>query len=253
MQLNFHRQGFGAAVVLIHGLFGSWENLRNVAKSLSEHFEVIAVDLPNHGKSPHCDDISYRQMSEQVGQLMVELGIDKYSLLGHSMGGKVAMQLAIDQPEHIEKLIVVDIAPVAYTARHDSIFDALSAIDLTQISNRQAAEAFLQPLIPELGVRQFLLKGLAKEQDQFVWRFNLKGLIENYHNMTSGLVGNGAFLGSTLFVKGGDSDYLLTEHRETILGYFPNSKARVISGAGHWVHAEKPALFNRLVNDFLLT
>ncbi len=261
MQLNFRRQGQNQgenqgtnnnpAVVLIHGLLGSLENLNSVAKALANQFDVISIDLPNHGSSPHCDEVSYQQMASDIGQLMDNLDIEKYTLLGHSMGGKVAMQLAIDSPERIDKLIVVDVAPVAYSAKHQDIFTALAAIKLDQLTNRKAAELALQPLIPEIGIRQFLLKSLVKQDEKFVWRFNLHGLINNYGNISQGIKGNGSFLGQTLFIKGGNSDYLSSEHRDTILSYFPNSKARIISDAGHWVHAEKPELFNRLVNDFL--
>ncbi|MFT5163122.1 MAG: esterase [Alteromonadaceae bacterium] len=251
MQLNFHRQGQGTPIVLLHGLLGSWENLNNVAKSLAQNFDVIAIDLPNHGSSPHTDDVGYPQMAAEVCQLMDNLDIQTFAVLGHSMGGKVAMQLAIDKPQRIERLIVVDVAPVAYTSKHNRIFAALMAIDLDKLDSRKATEHFLQPLIPDIGVRQFLLKSLVKQQDRFTWRFNLKGLVDNYASICKSIEGNGSYLGQTLFIKGSNSDYLLAEHRDTILNYFPNSKARIINDAGHWVHAEKPAMFNRLVNGFL--
>jgi esterase len=253
MHLNFHRQGQGPAIVLIHGLLGSRENLNGIAKSLAKNFDVIAVDLPNHGLSPHRNEISYHLMAADITQLMTDLGIEKYALLGHSMGGKVAMQLAIDHPEKVKKLIVVDVAPVAYPAKHNNIFNALGEVDLTALGSRKDADRFLQPLIPEHSVRQFLLKSLVRQNDRFIWRFNLKGLMKNYHHISKSIHGNGSYLGPTLFVKGGNSDYIAPQHRPSVLNHFPNSKARIISDTGHWPHAEKPELFNRVVNSFLLS
>lgn len=252
MPLNFHRQGKGPAIVLLHGLLGSHQNLSGIAKSLGENFDVINVDLPNHGLSPQSDEINYSQMANHISRLTDSLGISHYALLGHSMGGKVAMQLAIDQPEKINRLVIVDVAPVAYPPSHNSLFNALSELDLAGLSNRKSADERLQAQIPDRSMRQFLLKSLVKQDEQFIWKFNLKGLMKNYHHISASISGNGSYSGPTLFIKGGNSDYITPAHRPDILRHFPNSKARIINGAGHWPHAEKPVQFNRVVNHFLM-
>jgi esterase len=257
MSLNFHRQGqtdgSNKPVVLLHGLFGSLENLNGIAKSLHGRCEVIAIDLPNHGRSPHSNSFSYLKMADQVMLLMDTLGLDKYSIVGHSMGGKVAMQLAITAPKKVEKLVIADISPVAYSPKHNIVLEALKRIDLATVANRKAADVLLQPFIEELGIRNFLLKSLVKTPDGMAWRFNLQALIEHYPNINKGLEGRDSYSGPTLFVKGGKSDYIEAAHRPDIFHYFPNSKAHIIKDAGHWLHAEKPEQFNRIVSAFLFS
>ena len=238
-------------VVLLHGLFGSLENLNAIFKSLQPCCDVIAIDLPNHGRSKHVDTVSYVQMSEAVSELMAELGIDKFSIVGHSMGGKVAMQLALSKPQCIDKLVIADIAPVAYTPKHNEVLEALKALDLSSVNNRKAADILLQPVIPELGVRNFILKSLIKTDNNMAWRFNLQGIIDNYANLILAPISDGAYPGPALFIKGENSDYIEAQHRPAIVRLFPNSKAHVIGNAGHWLHAEKPEQFNRIVHRFL--
>lgn len=252
MQLNYKQIGQGSDVVLIHGLFGSLENLNVIAKPLSEHFRVTNVDLRNHGLSPHSDEMDYLAMANDIVQLMATLKIQKAHIVGHSMGGKVAMQVALTHSELVDKLVVLDIAPVSYPARHTQILEALNAVKNADISDRKQADLIMQPYIEELGVRQFLLKSLYKnDAGKFVWRFNLSVLDNKYSTITDNINANNSCLCETLFIKGNDSDYILAEHREAINSLFKNVSAKIIHGAGHWLHAQKPQAVNKAINDFL--
>lgn len=252
MQLNYKQIGQGPHVILIHGLFGSLENLNVIAKPLSEHFCITNVDLRNHGLSPHSDEMDYDAMASDIVELMVTLNIKKAHIVGHSMGGKVAMQLALTHPELVDKLVVLDIAPVSYPARHTQILAALNIIKNADISDRKQADLLMQPYINELGVRQFLLKSLYKNDNgQFVWRFNLSVLDKKYSIITDNINANNSCLCETLFIKGNDSDYILAEHRDAINALFKNVSAKIIHGAGHWLHAQKPQAVNKAINDFL--
>jgi esterase len=250
--LNYKQQGQGPHVILIHGLFGSLENLNVIAKPLSEYFNVINVDLRNHGLSPHYDEMNYPAMAQDIIDLMLHLNIENAHMIGHSMGGKVAMELALTHPGRVNKLVVLDIAPVAYTARHTKILQALRAVDNESIEDRKQADSIMSPYIEELGVRQFLLKSLSKDNNgQYAWRFNLKIIDEKYSTITANINENNSCLCDTLFIKGNDSDYILPEHRNTITARFKNTKAKVIHGAGHWLHAQKPLAVNKAINEFL--
>ncbi|WP_304635200.1 MULTISPECIES: alpha/beta fold hydrolase [Pseudoalteromonas] len=252
MLLNYQQSGQGSHVVLIHGLFGSLENLNVIAKALSENYTVTNIDLRNHGKSFHSDSMNYTVMAADVLELLNHLNINKAHIVGHSMGGKVAMQLALSYPERVEKLVVMDISPVANKPRHSAIFKGLNDVANSAVTDRKAADEILAKQIPELGVRQFLLKSFAKnEQGQYQWRFNLAVLDQQYENILAQLDENDSCLCDTLFIKGNDSDYILAEHRPVIMALFPNSKAKIIHGAGHWLHAQKPFAVNKAISDFL--
>lgn len=253
MLLNYKQSGQGLPVILIHGLFGSLENLNVIANSLADNFLVINVDLRNHGRSPHSETMDYASMSQDIVDLMQHLNIDKAHFVGHSMGGKVAMQVAHLYPEKVSRLVVLDIAPVAYQARHTSIFKALNNVANQAINDRKHADSIMQEDISELGVRQFLLKSLAKnEQGAFAWRFNLAALNNKYENILSDIKANDSCLCDTLFIKGNDSDYILPQYKEAIMARFKNAKAKIIHGAGHWLHAQKPQAVNKAISDFLL-
>ncbi|MCQ8876802.1 alpha/beta fold hydrolase [Pseudoalteromonas shioyasakiensis] len=253
MLLNYKQLGQGSPVILIHGLFGSLENLNVIAKALAENFLVINVDLRNHGRSPHSETMDYASMSEDIIALMTHLNITSAHFVGHSMGGKVAMQVAHLFPDKVNRLVVLDIAPVAYQARHTSIFKALKNVASQPIADRKHADTLMQQDIAELGVRQFLLKSLAKDQaGELTWRFNLDVLSNCYENILSDIKANDSCLCDTLFIKGNDSDYILPEYKEAIMTRFKNAKAKIIHGAGHWLHAQKPQAVNKSISDFLL-
>jgi esterase len=212
------------------------------------------VDLRNHGTSFHSDEMSYPQQAADVLALLDALALDQVSLVGHSMGGKVAMQLAKQAPTRVGKLVVADIAPVTYPhARHQNVFAGLNATLRQPAQSRSEAEALLAQYVEIPGVRQFLLKSFAKGKSGWGWRFNVPALERNYANIMGWPDDQTRFEGPALFIKGGDSDYMQPTHTETVMAQFPAAKARVIAGAGHWLHAEKPVLFNKLVVDFLST
>jgi len=251
MELHYHRTGHGPTLLILHGLFGTWENWGFQVKKLSEKFDIIAADLRNHGSSPHHDNISYHLMAEDVIELMDRLGVEQASILGHSMGGKVAMQLALDHPQRVEKLIVADIAPVEYPPHHEDVFAGLLDVDLDAVTSRAEADQQLARHIDSAGVRAFLLKNLQRgKQGGFDWKMNVAALHNEYRHIAAAPA-EGQYPGPVLFIKGGDSDYLLPEHADAIKSRFPNAGYKVIEGVGHWLHAEKPAAFNRLVERFL--
>lgn len=251
MTLNYQISGQGSPVVLLHGLFGSLENLGGIKRELENQFQIIAIDLPDHGRSAHSQAFSYAHYSEQVLQLLNSLDLTKVTLLGHSMGGKVAMSLAMHAPNQVAQLIVADIAPVAYHDRHSSIFAGLNQVDLPTLQDRRQADAQMAVHIKEPGVRQFLLKSLAQEQGKWHWRFNLDLLQRDYSKITDWPFSGLRYDGPTLFIKGGQSDYLQAAYKDTIAAQFPRSQGRIIADAGHWLHAEKPAAFCKIVRDFI--
>lgn len=238
------------AVVLIHGLFGDKDNLKSLARDLQDDYYCIMIDARNHGDSPHCADMSYAAMAADVRQTMDTLDIDAFAVVGHSMGGKIAMQLAMDYPNRVTRAVFADIAPADYQGTHDDILDALHAIDLTTINSRGDADKQLAKTITTQGVRQFLLKNLRKTDQGYEWRLNIDGLIDQYR-VIAGNVSEGHYDGPVLFIKGGDSNYLTEGHRDDITARFSHVDVKVIEGTGHWLHAEKPRIFNRLVADFL--
>lgn len=238
------------AVVLIHGLFGDKDNLKSLARDLQDDYYCIMIDARNHGDSPHCADMSYSAMAADVRQTMDTLDIDAFAVVGHSMGGKIAMQLAMDNPNRVTSAVFADIAPADYQGTHDDILDALHAIDLTTIGSRGDADRQLAKTITTQGVRQFLLKNLRKTDQGYEWRLNIDGLIDQYR-VIAGNVSDGHYDGPVLFIKGGNSNYLTEAHRDDITARFSNVDVKVIEGTGHWLHAEKPRIFNRLVADFL--
>ncbi len=252
MLLNYQQLGQGPDVVLIHGLFGSLENLNVIAKALAENYTVTNVDLRNHGRSFHSETMNYEVMADDIYNLLKNLNISNAHIIGHSMGGKAAMQLALKYNDVVNKLVVLDISPVANKPRHSAIFAGLNEVAESNVADRKEADQLLAKHIDEMGVRQFLLKSFAKnDQGQYQWRFNLDALNQQYENILSQLDENDSCLCDTLFVKGNDSDYILAEHRPMIMHLFPNAKAKVIHGAGHWLHAQKPLAVNKAISDFL--
>jgi esterase len=253
--LNYKQVGTGKHIVLIHGLFGSLENLNMVAKPLAQDYCVTSVDVRNHGDSFHASTMEYSELAQDIINLLDHLNIDTCLLLGHSMGGKIAVQVALAQPERITKLLVADIAPVSYPPHHLKIIAGLQAIDLSQVMKRKDADTQLAPFVDNMGVRQFLLRNLAlNSQGKFAFKCSLENISLCYPQIMKAnqIPDNSkAYAGPTLFIKGGNSDYIQTEHRTAIAALLPNSKAKIIQGAGHWLHAEKTIAFNKIVADFI--
>ncbi len=251
--LHFQQSGSGADLVLIHGLFGSLENLNMVAKGLKDNYRVTNIDVRNHGQSFHQNDMDYQALAQDVIHTLDHLHIDTTAILGHSMGGKIAMQVALDFPERIEKLIVADISPIAYPPHHNRIIEGLLSIDVEHIGSRSAADQQLAQYVDDAGVRQFLLRNIIKVPNSTKLKFkcNLAFIANCYPQIIQGYQGDRQFNQPTLFIKGGDSDYITFQHQAKIIQLFPQSKAKIIQGAGHWLHAEKTVAFNKIVNDFL--
>lgn len=258
VQLNSRVTGEGVPLILLHGLFGSLENLGAVARGLEDGWQVHALDLRNHGSSPHTDAMDYPAMAEDVIGYMDSQGFDKAAVLGHSMGGKVAMQLAMTAPERVERIIVADIAPVTYKPGHDEILEGLTSVDLARVKSRADAGRQLEAYIETPAVRQFLLKNLVRvpAADQqpgepaFRWRLNLPVIERCYGNLAAAPEG-APYKGPVLFIKGADSAYIQEKHRDIIRQGFPAAEVKIVQGAGHWLHAEKTDTFVALCRRFL--
>jgi esterase len=240
-----------SSVILLHGLFGSASNLGIVARALAPVFSVYSLDLRNHGRSPRADTMSYGDMAADVAEFIERQALAPCHVLGHSMGGKVAMQLALDRPQLVNKLILADIAPVQYPPHHDDVLAGLDAVAAAAPQGRREADQVLSAHVDEASVRAFLLKSWqADAADNYRWLINHAAVRANYAGLGEANRG-GKYSGETLFIVGGDSDYMREEYRQPTLALFPNAQVKVIAGAGHWLHAEKPALFNKLVLRFL--
>ncbi|GHF23365.1 acyl-CoA esterase [Kordiimonas sediminis] len=249
----FHRiRGEGHPVVLLHGLFGSADNLGALARALEEDYQVIAVDLRNHGRSDHADDMTYPLLAADVIELLDDLGLDEdVYLVGHSMGGKTSMQTALTIPERIGKLVVLDIAPVQYSHGHDSILAGMQAVSEKGAEGRKPAGEILKQFIDEPEIISFILTNWRKNKDgKWGWRLNLDAILDQHSNIMAGNDGT-PYLGPTLFVRGGTSNYITADHKDQILELFPRATVRTVEGTGHWLHAEKPDMVNRIVKRFL--
>jgi esterase len=249
--VNYRQQGAGPDVILIHGLFGSLENLNMVAKDLASDYRVTSLDVRNHGRSFHQNDMNYQALANDVIHLLDHLHIQKVIIVGHSMGGKVAAHVALANPERVDKLIMADIAPVPYPPHHNKIIQGLLSIDLASINKRSQADEQLAKYVDDSGIRQFLLRNLTVSQGRLFFKCNLDYIASCYEQIIQGYQGEQQYTGPTLFIKGGKSDYIRLEHKDFIAKIFPKAKARVIHGAGHWLHAEKTERFNKIVADFL--
>jgi esterase len=252
MRLNYYSCGGGFPVVILHGLFGSSDNWQTLAKKLKAHFKIFAVDLRNHGGSPHDNDVSYPALAHDLLEFLDEHRLPEIFLLGHSMGGKVAMQFASEFPEHVRKLIVADIAPKTYARHHDKIFAAMLGLDLSQFKSRGEVDRALAPQICETALRQFLLKNVSNDESGALrWKINLKGLYENYDTITAPPPLVKPFKKPALFLRGDQSDYILPDDEPLIRKHFPAAEIQSIRGTGHWLHAEKPQEFFEAVQEFL--
>lgn len=254
MHLHSEVYGQGHPLIILHGLFGSQENWRTLSKVFGQHFQVFALDQRNHGRSPHSEGFTYEAMTEDLCEFMQEQALTSAYVLGHSMGGKVAMRFAVAYPDLVDKLVVVDIAPRAYPPGHDEVFSGLYALDLPTLRSRQDADAALAQYLPDLALRQFLLKNLERtEIGTFRWRINLDAIHDSYHEMLKGCDVTGTYTKPTLFIRGENSDYIKNSDLTSIRAVFPHAQLVTIPGTGHWVHAEAPQEFARIVMEFLMT
>ena len=254
--LHYLDQGQGRPLVILHGLFGTLDNWQTLARRWATEagLRVISVDLRNHGRSFHSPEHSYALMVADVLALFdhLRLGPDT-TVLGHSMGGKVAMRLALDHPDRLARLIVIDIAPRHSDMRHqDDVLAGLHAVNLASLTSRQEADAALAPHIRNVGTRQFLLKNLYRTEDNsFAWRINLDVLAAQLPAIGEATDGGAPFAKPALFIRGGNSDYISAEDKlHAIPALFPNSEVATVLDAGHWVHAEKPEEIYAMVRAF---
>lgn len=251
MDLYYREFGQGSPVVILHGLFGFSDNWQTIAKALSDEHLVITPDLRNHGRSPHLMTHTYPEMAEDVRAFLENHWVHHAAVVGHSMGGKVAMHLALHYPDLVDKLVVVDMEPGQATDNHRDIFRALHDLDFSKISTRQEAEEVLAVQIPDLGVRQFLLKNITRnEEGALTWKMNLPVLWQHYPAILAPVTGP-PFEKPALFIRGSRSDYIKDSDFALIKTLFPQAEIATIEGAGHWVHADKPAELLALLRDFL--
>ena len=246
--------GQGPDLVLLHGLFGQGTNLRSVARALEADFRVHCLDLPDHGRSAWLDTASLATYAAAVRGWMDQHELTATHILGHSLGGKVAMELALTEPARVAKLVVADMAPVTYAEHHQVILDALQQVAAQGCHTRAEAEALLGEVVDDPGVVGYLLMSLERGADSEVyqWRFNLAGLAEGYGRLREAPTEAAPFQGQTLFLKGSESAYIQASHEPEIQRRFPRSQLVTVNQAGHWLHIDQPAAFNSAVRDFLL-
>lgn len=238
------------ALVIAHGLFGSARNWGVIARRLADRREVVAVDLRNHGDSPHADSQTYPEMAADLAEVIAGLGAP-VDLLGHSMGGKAAMQLALTRPALLRRLVVADIAPVAYAHDQTRHARAMASLDLSRIATRAEADTALAAMVEDPALRAFFLQSLDLRSDPPRWKLNLATLAAEMPQIVGWPGTAGRFDGPTLFLTGAESRYVCPEHREPIRALFPGARFARLPGAGHWLHAEKPREFAATVQMFL--
>jgi pimeloyl-ACP methyl ester carboxylesterase len=252
VKLHFRSYGRGHPLIVLHGLLGAGGNWHSLADNVfSRAYRTLAVDLRNHGRSPHADEFSYESMARDVLELMDRLEMESAHLLGHSMGGKTAMHFALEHSERVDGLVVADIAPVDYEHRHEDTLAALERLDLGRFRSRTDIENALATDFPDASMRQFILKGVVKRGPRFDWRFNLRSIIDGYPSLQEAVLGWQPHEGPTLFIRGGRSDYIREEHLLQIRTLFPYAEVATIDEAGHWVHADAPERFGETVMSFL--
>ena len=251
MTLHSQEYGSGHPLIILHGLFGSLDNWHSLSKILGGSFRVFAVDQRNHGRSPHSDIFTYEALAEDLGEFLDEHKLKSAHVLGHSLGGKTAMQFALTYAHRVDKLIVVDIAPRAYPPVHDEIFDAMIPLDLRTYSSRQAVDEAMAKKIPDVATRQFLMKNLGRDESGgFRWKVNLEAIKKNYDEIARAIESDSTFTKPTLFVRGERSGYVRDSDVPDIRKLFPQAEIAGLD-TGHWVHAEAPQAFSGLVLEFL--
>jgi esterase len=251
MKLFARISGTGRPMIILHGLFGSSDNWYSLAKVFAQNYTVFAVDQRNHGQSPHSDEFDYKLLTDDLLELFQDHKLDPAVIIGHSMGGKTAMNFAVKYPERTDKLIVVDIAPREYSMRHEHIVAGLKAIPLETVTSRNEAETVLKNFVSDAGERQFLLKNLERNPaGGFHWKINLKSLDEHMDQIGRSLEYSGVFNKPALFIRGAKSNYVVDRDEPEIRKIFPEAEFKVLD-TGHWVQAEKPQEFVETVLSFL--
>ena len=244
--------GEGAPLLILHGYFGMSDNWKSLGNKFGEDFQIHLIDQRNHGRSFHANNFNYDLLVEDIVQYIKHHQLEKVIVLGHSMGGKVAMLFAVKYPTLVAKLIIVDIAPRYYQPHHTDILKALNSVDFLIHNTRKLVDQKIAELIPDIGVRSFLLKNVYwKEKGLLAYRFNLQSLTENNHEVGKALPSFTTFDGETLFLAGGNSGYITESEVPVIKAHFQKASIKTIANVGHWLHAEKPKAFYELVMRFL--
>src|SRR5215475_12090428 len=252
MHLAFEVVGKGDPLIILHGLLGSANNWRSMSRRLGAHYQVFAVDLRNHGRSPHSDILDYDVMAADLWEFVKQQALRRIMLLGHSMGGKVAMQFAIDYSKQVDRLIIVDIAPKPYEPSQRYLLQALRALDLTRYKSFADVDTALAPKVSSDSLRQFLLKNLTRvENGGLRWKMHLEAIDRNYDKLLRGLAPERSFNKPTLFIRGGRSNYIEDDDMPLIRQMFPQAEIATLSKAGHWVHIDAPEEFFQTVLNFL--
>jgi pimeloyl-ACP methyl ester carboxylesterase len=246
-------EGTGKPLVILHGFLGMSDNWKTLATNYAqEGFNVHLLDLRNYGRSFHSDEFDYDVMAQDVLDYFENHNLDHINLLGHSMGGKVAMLFATKYPEKVAKLIIADIGPKYYPPHHQTILQGLNAVDFSKKPTRNQVEEILSTFIPDFGTRQFLMKNLYwKTPEELAFRFNLEVVTKKVSQIGAALPENLIFNKPTLFIRGGNSNYILDDDFPLIISHFPEVSIKTIPGVGHWLHAEKPKEFLELTLEFL--
>lgn len=238
-------------LLLLHGLFGSSSNWGSVARRLSEDYYLLVPDLMNHGRSPHDPAVSYPAMAADLIALLDQQGIGRIDLVGHSMGGKVVMELALSAPERVNHLVAVDISPVDYGQDFVAVFSGFAAVDPATLTTRNEADQRMAAHVPDAHVRAFLLQNLVADGDSWRWRINLQALQQGIRLISDFPQWDTVFEGRTLFLHGAESDYVNPDYHDEIRRLFPTSDIQAVSGAGHWTFADQPEEFIRQLKIFL--
>lgn len=251
-KLNFKTFGSGDPVVIMHGLFGMLDNWQTIAKKLAEDYMVYIVDLRDHGKSEHTDAFNYQLLAQDVADFLESEWIHSAYIIGHSMGGKTALQLTADHPDLVEKLVVVDIGMKQYPGGHETIIKALNAVPIDKVQSRQEVEDVLSQYVDEPGVRLFLMKNLSREKTGgYRWKMNLPLLTQHYQDILAAIEIEDIVDTPTMFVRGGKSRYISDEDIQTMSPLFDDVRWETVTDAGHWVHAEQANELLALLRSFL--
>ena len=252
MSLFYRKYGSGEALIILHGLFGSSMNWNAIGKKLSADYTVYLVDQRNHGKSFHSDDFNYVLLSKDINDFMLQNNIEKAHLLGHSMGGKAALQFVFDYPEKLLSVIIVDIGIKQFDFKDSDLLQAMVNLRLHEFTNRQEIDHQLAIKIPEFSLRQFIMQNIKRSKEgNFQWRMNLSVLYENINEVGRKIETGNVFYKPALFIRGSDSNYIMDEDKKEINKYFKKVTYNDVKGAGHWVHFDQPNEFLKRVQAFL--
>lgn len=253
MRLHTQISGKGKPIIILHGFLGMGDNWKSISKKLSESFEVHLPDIRNHGKSDHHSSFNYDVMVDDMVEYFNTHQIKDAILIGHSMGGKIAMQFAAQNPKMVSQLIVVDISPKIYHPHHDHILKSLKLLKSQKLTSRKEADDVLKENIKEPGIRLFLMKNLKREENNTLTvKSNVDAFIQNRKEIGKALPKSCFYSGPTLFIKGEKSFYIREKDKDLISRHFPNSQIVSVENAGHWVHAENPDMFLKTTLDFIV-